>query len=86
MPRISEFHGIAIYMYYREHGPPHFHAIYGGNQVVIRISPFGILDGRLPRRALALVREWTRLHRQELLRDWELARARRPLLSIAPLL
>jgi hypothetical protein len=25
MPRISEFFGIAIYMYYRDHAPPHFH-------------------------------------------------------------
>ena len=29
MPRISEFYGIAIYMYYQDHGPPHVHAIYG---------------------------------------------------------
>ena len=29
MPRIAEFYGIAIYMYHREHGVPHFHALYG---------------------------------------------------------
>ena len=29
MPRIAEFYGIAIYTYFRDHAPPHFHAIYG---------------------------------------------------------
>ncbi len=28
MPRISFFLGISIYMYYDDHNPPHFHAIY----------------------------------------------------------
>lgn len=27
MPTISVFYGIVIEMYWREHGPPHFHAI-----------------------------------------------------------
>ena len=44
-----------------------------------------VLEGRLPRRALALVRAWGKLHGEELERDWELARGRRPLRSIAPL-
>jgi len=26
MPRISEFFGIVIAMYYNDHSPPHFHA------------------------------------------------------------
>jgi hypothetical protein len=29
MPEISRFLGIVIAMYYRDHAPPHFHAIYG---------------------------------------------------------
>lgn len=28
MPTISFFYGIAIRMYFRDHAPPHFHAIY----------------------------------------------------------
>ncbi|MHC4473302.1 MAG: DUF4160 domain-containing protein, partial [Planctomycetota bacterium] len=28
MPRISEFFGIAVYMYFDDHSPPHFHARY----------------------------------------------------------
>ena len=30
MPRLSEFYGIAIYMYWQDHAPPHFHAFYAG--------------------------------------------------------
>lgn len=29
MPVISHFYGIAIKMYFNDHLPPHFHAIYG---------------------------------------------------------
>jgi hypothetical protein len=32
MPRISEFFGVLIYMYYNDHAPPHFHAEYGGRE------------------------------------------------------
>ena len=85
MPRISEFYGIAIYMYYQDHGPAHFHAIYAGQEAVVRVHPFAILRGTLPRRARALVREWVKRHRAELERDWELARAQRPLRPIPPL-
>jgi hypothetical protein len=29
MPEISRFYGIVIRMFYNEHQPPHFHALYG---------------------------------------------------------
>jgi hypothetical protein len=74
-----------IYMYYRDHGVPHFHALYAGQEAVIAIEGLRLLEGRLPRRALALVRTWGGLHREELERDWALARANRPLRRIAPL-
>ena len=32
MPKISEFYGIAIYMFYSDHAPPHFHAYYGEHE------------------------------------------------------
>jgi hypothetical protein len=85
LPRIAEFYGIAIYMYYRDHGVPHFHALYAGQEAVMAIEGLRVLEGRLPRRALALVRTWGGLHREELERDWALARASRPLRRIAPL-
>lgn len=44
-----------------------------------------VLNGSLPRRALALVREWTELHRDELIADWQRAERQLPLVSIEPL-
>ena len=85
MPKISEFHGIAIYMYYQDHEPPHFHAIHGNRQAVIGLDPIRILRGSLSRRALAHVRKWTRQHQRELQRNWALARSGRPLSMITPL-
>ena len=37
MPRVSEFYGIAIYPYYSDHNPPHFHAVYDPARIVGRV-------------------------------------------------
>jgi hypothetical protein len=58
MPRIAQFYGIAIYMYYRDHAPPHFHAIYGEHEAVIAIATGEVVEGKLPRKARSLVTEW----------------------------
>ena len=60
MPTISIFYGIVIQMFWQDHAPPHFHAIYGEDEVLIDIRTLVVLEGRLPRRALALVLEWDR--------------------------
>jgi len=85
VPRISEFYGIAIAMYYAEHGVPHFHALYAGQDASIAIESLEVLSGSLPDRALRLVREWAELHRVELAEDWRLARDHQPLRRIPPL-
>ena len=84
MPEICRFYGISIRMFYDDHGPPHFHAIYGEYEAKIDIRT-GNARGRLPRRALRLVMEWYPLHSGELLEAWRLAAARKPLNSIPPL-
>jgi phosphomannomutase len=45
MPEISRFYGIIIAMFYEDHNPPHFHAHYSGDQVVIKIDDFTVLGG-----------------------------------------
>lgn len=85
VPRISAFYGIVITMYFRDHDPPHFHAVYGEYQAQIVISTLEPLFGELPPRALRLVREWAAPHRAELEANWEKARARQPLATIEPL-
>ena len=79
------FFGIVIQMFWREHGPPHFHAIYAEHEAVIDIRELRVTRGSLPRRALALVLEWAEAHRDELLEDWELCSRLKTPKSIPPL-
>ena len=85
MPEISRFFGIVIRMFYDDHEPPHFHAVYGGKQVIVGIPDLTVLRGNLPPRALGLVMEWAAQHRDELMDDWNRAREQAPLRPIAPL-
>jgi hypothetical protein len=71
MPTICRFYGIVIQMYYDDHNPPHFHAIYGDNRAVVAIADFTMLEGDLPPKAVGLVMEWARTHKEELLREWD---------------
>ena len=73
MPVLSRFYGIIIRMYLlqSEHNPPHIHAIYNEDVAAIDFVTGEVLDGSLPPKALALVREWISLHRDELKEIWE---------------
>jgi hypothetical protein len=71
MPELSRFFGIVIAMYYDDHAPPHFHAIYGSEKAEFRIDPLGLLKGGLSPRALSLVMEWAAIHQVELLEAWD---------------
>ena len=64
MPRISEFYGIVIEMYFRDHPPPHFHARYAGEEAIVDIETGEVIAGSIPGRAERLVREWAQLHRE----------------------
>jgi hypothetical protein len=85
MPEVSRFFGISIRMYFGDHNPPHFHAVYGDADVEIGIDPVALLRGRFPRRALANVVEWAVKHRRELRTNWELVQAEQAPREIAPL-
>lgn len=84
MPVISRFFGIIIYMFWRDHEPPHFHAKYGEQEVIVEIVS-GLVTGSMAPRALALVQEWRLKHQSELADDWELARLKQALHPIEPL-
>jgi hypothetical protein len=85
MPRLSQFHGIAVYMYYQDHAPPHCHAFSGDDEALFDIATGTCVNGHLPRRARARVEQWIALHRAELMHDWMLAQTGQPLLPIDPL-
>ena len=73
MPVLSRFYGIIIRMYFmqKEHNPPHIHAIYNEDMAAINIMTGNVLEGYLPPKAMALVREWLSLHKDELNEIWE---------------
>jgi hypothetical protein len=71
MPELCRFYGIIIRMFSGDHPPPHFHAVYQGEEVQVNLLTLEVLRGDLPQRALALVLEWAVLHRDELRDAWE---------------
>jgi len=84
MPIISQFYGIIIYMFWREHEPAHFHAKYGDDEITVEIET-GVVNGKMSPRALALVQEWRKSHLEELKKEWELVKSKKPLFPIKPL-
>ncbi len=72
-------------MYWKDHNPPHFHALYGSEEVLITLQTLEILEGSLSRRALALVLEWASFHRQKLMEAWSLCSSNQTTRPIAPL-
>ena len=85
MPQISYFLGVIIRMFYRDHNPPHFHAVYADFEGIIDIEKNEIIGGELPPRVLVLVNEWSAIHKAELMDNWERARQQESLRDIAPL-
>lgn len=85
MPRISSFYGIAIYMYFRDHGRPHFHAEAAEYAAKVEIATGEVCGGTLTRRDARLVRKWARLHRTELEDNWLRARSEKSFAKIDPL-
>ncbi len=71
MPVIARFYGVAIRMYFKEHGVPHFHAIYGEHVGVFVIETLEMIEGSLPQRAQRLVREWAVQHKADLQNMWD---------------
>ena len=70
MPELCRFYGIVIKMYYNDHNPPHFHAEYGTQQMVVDVNSLAVMGGRLQPRAMGLVMEWAAQHQVELQQAW----------------
>lgn len=67
MPIISIFFGIVIRMYHDDHPPPHFHASYQGFEAFVAIATGDIVEGKLPKNAARLVKQWALKHQDELM-------------------
>ena len=70
MPEIARFYGIVIKLFFGDHPPPHFHAVYGEHVGVFNINTLEMIEGDLPRRAKKLVIEWATINRDQLQNMW----------------
>ena len=85
MPTISMFRGIKVYINYSDHAPPHFHAVYGGEECCVLIEELELLEGSLPKKQLKMLLGWAAFHQDELKDNWKLAEQNLETFEIAPL-
>jgi hypothetical protein len=71
-------------MNYNDHNPPHFHAKYQEQEIIMEINS-GTVEGKMSKRALELIFEWAEKYKAQLNENWELARERKQLKNILPL-
>jgi Domain of unknown function (DUF4160) len=75
MPRLSEFFGLIIYMYWNDiqkHKSPHFHVRYQGTECVFLLSG-ELIQGQISRRAERLIQDWCVERKDELQKAWQCA-------------
>ncbi|MEL6721917.1 MAG: DUF4160 domain-containing protein [Pseudomonadota bacterium] len=70
MPEITRFYGVIIKLFFGDHPPPHFHAMYGEHVGLFNIDTLEMIEGDLPKRAHKLVTEWARINQNELKKMW----------------
>ncbi len=72
-------------MFFADHPPPHFHAEYQGEKATFSFDGELLAGNISSKRALRLIREWTLLHRFELVLNWKHIERGQPLTRIDPL-
>ncbi len=85
MPTICMFRGIKIYINWNDHMPPHFHAKYGNEEVLVSINDIELIEGTMSNKQLKMLLGWAALHQDELLENWKLAENKQELFTIEPL-
>ena len=84
MAELCRFYGIIIYMYGFDHNPPHFHFIYGDFECIMYLDGY-IVEGKAPSKVIKKVEKWARIHNEELLQAWDLAKRGETIPKIDPL-
>jgi Domain of unknown function (DUF4160) len=81
----QHYQTVVIAIYFKDHGPPHFHAKYGSQRASFSINDLRLIEGKLPPRVVSLILEWAFQHREELLENWTRAERKEDLHKIEPL-
>lgn len=63
------FREIKININWLEHRLPHFHATYGGKEVVVSINELEVLETDLPNKQLKMLLGLAAFHQEELLEN-----------------
>lgn len=71
-------------MYFGDHPPAHFHAVYGEHRARVGLDGT-VLEGELPDTAQALIKTWARLHPDALAACWDRVLRHEPPGTIEPL-
>ena len=71
MPCIKIINGIKIYIYARDHNPPHFHAKIAEFEELIIIESLETYSGKLPPKHRKKIIDWAEENKQYILKQWE---------------
>lgn len=71
MPCIKILGSIKIYIYARDHNPPHFHAISAEGEELIIINDLSSLIGRLSTKDRKVVINWAKENKDYLMGEWQ---------------
>ncbi len=71
MPCIKRIDSIKIYIYRRDHNPPHFHVKYAEYEELITIKDLETYSGKVPKKERKKVIKWSLKHQEYLMSKWD---------------
>ena len=91
MPELCRFEGISVYMYAEPDSPhklPHIHVVVGGEKAALSIPDGEVLaiSESFPPKKLRAIQTWIDMRTEDLMADWELAKAGKKPMWIQPLM
>jgi hypothetical protein len=78
MPTIAIVDGVRLIMYWNDHAPPHFHALFAEHRAVVEIETLTQIEGYLPKPKLRAVLKWAESRQDALQGVWRNTQAKLP--------
>ena len=70
MPIVQRFGSVTLRMYADDHHPPHFHIVGPEFQVLVRLSDFTVIAGKVRPIQIVEVLAWAQDHQEMLALKW----------------
>ncbi len=70
MPTVIIIDGIRIEIFTNDHPPPHFHVRFGQMRAKFDIATGNMIKGRMDKRTVRKVKQWTEFNRDLLMQVW----------------